>query len=499
MNKVIAFLLALVTIFWVSSCLPGDQVNTDPGVSLSFSLDTIRFDTVFTEVGSSTQILKVYNSYDQPLNISDIQFKNGNSTKFRMNVDGIAASRHQDVFIPAEDSIYVFVEVTIDPDEPLSSSPFVISDAIQFEINSNEQEVILEAWGQNANYIPSRFGSGGVALLSCNNEEVLWDDPKPYVIYGVLVVDSCSLRMIEGTQVYVHGGVAIGEDGQGGNFIYNDGLLVVGANGRLITEGTPENPVVIQGDRLEEFFEEITGQWSGIRISGEDSYLLNTEIKNSKLGIYVDSSASLELDKVKVYNTTGPGLYAKHADIQASNTLFYNNGGGSVQLVQGGNYDFTYCTLASYGYDASALTVSNGICYDPLCSTFDINPLNIKVTNSIVFGSRRDEINMVDFTSGQGQFVFNVELEDCIVRVDDLLDPEEGGYPNFFEEYCNPCLNGDPSMVLFANPSENDFHLDTLSVAEQLAVPIPGITTDLENNDRDPQNPDLGCYEYIYE
>ena len=502
MKKIFSYLVVGLLGSWLllNGCRKiDDSYYEGQEAMLEFSTDTLRFDTVFTQLGSATRILKVYNPYKEPVLISRIYIPEGTSSKFRLNVDGVPGNEITDVKIAAEDSIYLFGEVTIDPDQPLSASPFIINDEILFETNGNTQRVVLEAWGQNANYIPSRFNKGGVALLSCDFAEVTWDDPKPYVIYGILVIDSCTLNLPPGARVYVHGGIARTYDENEALLVYNDGLINVFPKGRLNALGTLEEPVIIQGDRLEEGFQETSGQWVGIRLAGKDNVFEHVTIKNSLIGVLVDSAAQLTMRHGQIYNTDGPGLIGRHGEIEAVNCLFYNNGDRSVQLGFGGDYDFSYCTLASYGVDAPALSLSNGICYDLLCEEFDIYRLHANFRNSIVFGSRADEIVLSDFTGGQDPFSFVVGFDHCLVRVRDLLDPDDGGYPNFLFDQCNPCINADFGDPIFVDPNEDDYHLDTLSIAEGQALPLPGIPLDLEGNDRDPATPDIGCFEYQYQ
>jgi hypothetical protein len=491
---VVAASLGLL-IWW--GCNKNDDLLGDPGVLLEFSVDTLRFDTVFTELGSATRTLKVFNRFDQPIRISRISLSQGALSKFRLNVDGLPVDGEAtDIEIAAQDSMYIFGEVTINPDDPLSISPFVIEDGILFETNGNEQEVVLEAWGQNANYIPSRFSKGTLALLSCDFGEVVWDDPKPYVIYGRLIIDSCTLNLPAGAQVYVHGGIAQQEIAMDTIEIFNDGLLFFQKDGNLSINGTLDNPVIIQGDRLEEPFLDEAGQWVGIRLGSKENHIEHATIRNSFIGILVDSSANLTMEHTQIYNTLGYGLSGQHSTIEAKNCLFYNNGGACIQLSYGGDYQFDYCTLASFGVDASALALSNAICYDFLCSDFDVFPLETAFQNCIIYGSRADEIILADFTFGQDPSAFDVAFDRCIVRVRDLLDPDKGGYPQFLQEQCATCINADFQDPLFMDPNENDYHLDTLSVAEMQANPIQGISIDLEGNDRDPSQPDIGCFEY---
>ena len=58
--------------------------------------------------------------------------KNDPNSFFRINVDGITGNIAKDVEIAGKDSLYIFAEVTIDPDAPLSNSPFVIEDYLVF-------------------------------------------------------------------------------------------------------------------------------------------------------------------------------------------------------------------------------------------------------------------------------------------------------------------------------------------------------------------------------
>lgn len=494
----LAFPLALLL---VTACNKEEKFTTDGGDQLEFSVDTLRFDTVFTELGSDTRFFRVYNPHKESIRISKIQLVGNQQSKFNLNVDGEPGDSHEDVVVYPKDSIYVFVEVKINPDDPLSSSPYFVYDSIRFETNGNVQHVTLEAWGQNANYIPNRWSKDSITLYSCGGGEVIWDDPKPYVIYGIVAFDDCTLTIPAGAKIHVHGGLSrVPDPTSGENIIYNSGRLFFLENGRLNVQGTAENPVIFEGDRLEEGFGDAAGQWTGIIFgAGSGQHVIeHSIIKNSLFGLYVDSTAELSMKNVQVFNTSGVGLFAYHAEVQAENCLFYNNGTHSVQLAFGGDYDFTYCTLANYGTDAAALSIGNGICADEDCSSVLVNPLRVNFANSIIYGSKRDEINISDFTGNQGQDFFSMDFQfdHCIVRVDELLD-ENTGVPTFFD-HCNACLTPSTQDALFFDTSEDDYQLDTLSVAEEMALPVPGILLDLIGTERDAAKPDIGCFEYKY-
>ncbi len=501
MNRILyLFPILFLIVSIVFSCGKEDDLITDGSAQLEFSTDTLTFDTVFTTIGSATRIIKAYNPHNKSIKISRVALVEGNNSKFRINIDGIATNEAKDIVVAPRDSMYIFAEVTVDPDAPISSSPFVIFEDLIFETNGNSQTVVLEAWGQNAIYI-NGMNAGGAALLSCDLGEEVWDDPKPYVIRGVLFIDSCTLVLPANTRIYVHGGIVrqYVEPDSMLNF-YNDGIIFVLSEGKIKANGTLDEPVIIQGDRLEEAFQERSGQWAGIRFgAGSTGNEFNyTTVKNSIIGARVDSAAVLTLNSSKIYNTAGSGIIGIHSTINANNTLVYNNGGNCMQVVYGGDYNFNYCTLASYGVESSALFLSNALCLDLLCQEYRWNRLRSKFKNSIVFGSRDDEISLFDRQgTGTDPFIFDYDFQNCIVRVEELLD-EDNGYPTFFN-YCDPCQNADASDAVFVDPNEDDYHLDTLSIAEQRAVPITGLSIDLDGEMRDGGMPDVGCYEYLYE
>lgn len=493
MKHILFFSLALTLI--IASCSPEEKFTTSSDAKLSFSLDTLTFDTVFTERGSATRILKLYNTNNRSILIEKIKVGKGADSNFRLNIDGLPGNETENIKIPANDSLYIFAEVTVDPDEPISSSPFVIFDDIQFLTNGNEQSVVLEAWGQNANYLPNRFGNGGISGIQCNGGEIILDDDKPYVIFGIWVVDNCTMTIPAGAQIYVHGGLESFLNEENLKEFFNDGRIIVTETGTLNVLGTAENPVIIQGDRLEEDFDDVPGQWFGIVLSAgsRNNRIEYATIKNSILGVAVDSAAELTTKYSQFYNTTSNGILGIHANILADNCLIYNNASTGVRLTYGGNYVFRNSTLASFGVDASVLSLSNIVCLDfPSCQNVLLNDLSATFTNCIIAGSRRDEITLIE-SEDRG---FNYIFDHCAVKIEEILDEDQ--YPNFLEE-CNNCVLINRDDALFFDTDTDDYHLDTLSIAEERGVLIPGFTLDLDGVMRDTENPDIGCYEYIFE
>lgn len=495
MKQTILYTIAVIlTAFY--ACVPNDDILTDSGAMLTFSTDTLQFDTVFAQLGSATRFIRVFNNYDQPVSISEVKLANGDQSKFRINVDGLPGNATE-VEIPANDSIYVFVEVTINPNDDELASPFVINENLEFLTNGNRQTVVLEAWGQNANYIPQRNASGAIAGLQCNGQDIVWNDPRPYVVYGILVIDDCNLVLPAGTRIYVHGGLVPFYDSTAMvRSYYNDGRILTTGSGSIQIEGTVDNPVTIQGDRLEEGFGEVAGQWFGMILGqgSKNNTFNHVIVKNSSLGIAVDSAAQLTISNSQIYNTASHGLFGIHAEMNIDNCLLYNNAATAIRMTYGGDYRIRYTTVQNNGESAaSALSMANILCTDfPECTNVLISGINVDVENCILVGSGNDEIALIEY---EGE-VFNYNFKNCIVKVDDLL--EEDQYPNFLND-CEGCILYQRNDPLFFDENEQDFHLDTLSVAEGKARVVGDVQVDLEGVERDPVMPDIGCYEYRYE
>lgn len=492
MKKVLFFTLFLAITAVFSFCKK-EKFTTDEGDKLAFSTDTLRFDTVFTTLGSATRFFKIYNPHKKSIRISKIYLAAGAASRFNLNVDGTPGDSFTDLEIAPEDSMYVFAEVTINPNAPLSESPFILDEDLIFETNGNTQTVVLEAWGQNANYIPSRFSADSITVYDCGGGEWVWDDPKPYVVYGRVFVVNCTLRLPAGTHVYVHGGLYKENQGDTATVFGNDGLLSVADNARLVVEGTLQNPVIIEDDRLEPEFDEETGQWAALWLQRgtKGNRIENCIIRNGIIGVYVDSAAELSIKNTQIYQTSGPGLYGFHSKITAENCLFHTNGGYSIRLDYGGEYKFDYCTAAQYGVDGEALSLGNVLCKDEFCQDYDVFPLKAEFYNCIFYGTRADEVSLVDRTDGGGDFDY--VFKNTIVRVRDLLKTD--AHPEFFD-YCAPCINADGQDTIFLDPNNKMYRLDTLSsIANRYAAPLPGVLLDLDGKTRDALTPDAGCYE----
>ncbi len=478
--KQTGLLLLLGGLLFALSTCKKDGLLEQGGAGLQFSTDTLVFDTIFTEKASITRKFKVFNPHNKKLKISQIRLKGGKRSSFRMNVDGIPGSYHEDVIIRPQDSIYIFVEVTINPNS--TTSPFVINDAVSFQVNDRDQEVILEAWGQNAHYYSTAnlncqtFETGGSAFTLCELPcNATWDDTKPHVILNNVVIDSgCYLAIKQGADVHFHKNARL----------FVNGTLIVGDS-----SGTLDNPVTFDGDRTESFFNNKPGQWGGIHFlpSSRSNQLHNCIIKNGTVGLRIDSLApnhpypKLYMTNSIIKNMLSTGILGVTGTISAQNCLVYNCGEHAVNLSLGGIYQFLHCTFATYSNDnieheKPVLQAANSL---KINQQRLLGPLRAVFTNTIIYGSRDSSEVALHQTDGA---LFEVIFDHALLKMNDTT-----GNGQF-----KSVITG--NAPLFESTATNgDYRLKSNSPAIDKGKNT-FLKYDLENKMRD-SDPDLGAYE----
>ena len=152
-----------------------DIVSDNPTLRLSFSHDSLLFNTVFTTIGSSTRQMMIYNPNRNAILIDRVEMRGGKS--FFINLDGENQIENmRDITLRGGDSLFLFVRTKIDPQSV--NSPVFIEDTIVFYLNQTKQEIFLQAYGQNVEILRGNNGFLQCDKLSLTNE-------KPYLIYDL--------------------------------------------------------------------------------------------------------------------------------------------------------------------------------------------------------------------------------------------------------------------------------------------------------------------------
>ena len=437
---------------------------TSSDAKLSTSVDTLSYDTVFTSTGSITQSFKIFNNNNQKLRLSQVKLFGGNSSPFKINIDGTSASEVDDIEINANDSIYVFVQVNVNP--TASNIPFILQDSILIDYNGNKKFVQLQAYGQNAIFLDK-------VLLAGN---VTWNKTLPYVILGGILVDSgATLTVQEGTRIYLHA---------------NAPFLV---DGTLVANGTKQDSIIFNGDRLDADYKDLPASWPGIffRESSSNNFLKHTIVKNAYQGIIaqglsINANPKVTLSQCIVDNIYDAGILGINTSIDADNCLI-SNCGSNISIGLGGIYRFINCTIASYNnfyvtHKDAVVQVSNAAMENGTTLTA---PLNAFFQNCIIWG---DGGNVDDeiILDKQGSVSYTATFNNILYKAKN--DIVNGVFDTHSIRNIDPVFDS----IDISHQSYN-FHLKDNSPAIDNGA-ITSFRYDLDDKTRD-ANPDIGCYE----
>ncbi len=430
----------------VTSCFD-DEFSTSSEHTLSFSADSVRFDTTFTEQGTATKVFKVYNRHDKSLLITSIILADYENSGFYINVDGSKGPDIYNIEIPAKDSIFVFVELT--PKKTNSNLPFLIKDSIVFTTNGVRQDVKLEAYGQDAIRLKGE-------TISADTE---YTSEKPYIIYDSLVVaEGATLKLMPGTQLYMH----------------DKAKIVV--RGQLLSEGTQVQPVILRGDRLDNMFsylpyDRLPGQWDGLYIT-QGSYnnsFVHTNMHGTVNGMVLDSS-DVSQEKIKIHNSIlhnskGNLLTVNQSKVTVTNSEI-SNGAGALIMCNGGVVNVVQSTLANYfslfevirepmlvfnRFDDELLPTTPSVTFDNsiiVGSSRIMSPSDISTYTNILFRncmftvSGSDDANFINSIWG-AEPMFNCVGGDEYYYDYRISTTESGAYQMGDESYLTPELRTD--------------------------------------------------------
>ena len=445
-----------------------DSFITSADAEVTISAEEIKFDTVFTTTGSTTQFFKIINENDKKLRISSIRLMGGNSSYFKINADGFVGPEVNNLDIDANDSLYVFVTVKID--QSTADLPFIVQDSVQVNYNGIKRQVSLEAWGQNAHFFRDKKITA----------DETWNNDLPYVILGSLTVDpNKKLTINKGCRVFVHADAPILVDGT---------LEINGAKDTV-------DRVYFRGDRLDEPYNDFPAGWPGIffRSGSKDNVFNYVVIENAYQAIALqdlppNANPKLTLNECIIDNAYDYGIVSINSSIVARNCLV-SNCGKNIALAKGGNYQFTHCTVVSFSnsymlHRDPVLYVSNYITINNVPVALD---LTAAFRNCIFWGQDgtvEDEV----VVRKEGATTFAVSFNDILWKV--VNAPSNITSMRITN-------NADPLFdTINTTQRLYSFRLkDNSSPAKDKATNL-GINIDLDGNPRPVgPAPDLGCYE----
>jgi len=487
MRNFIITALVVLTLIGFGSCRKDFDTTASTG-NLIFSKQTVYLDTVFTNIGSSTYNLKVYNTGSNDIHIPTISLENGATSQFRLMVDGIAGQSFENIEIKAKDSIFIFVETTIDIlDYTNTATEFLYTDNILFDANNFTQKVELVTLVKDANFIyPVTLNEGELNNFDLTLSQLNWTNTVPYVIYGFPTVPACeTLTIEEGTRIHFH---------RDAGLIIPDCATII-ADGDISTDpDLLENEIIFEGDRLEPLYSDIPGQWGTIWLQeGSTNNLFDyVTIKNGTIGIRNDGNdgdLTTTITNTQLYNHSVNGLLALQGNIEGKNIVVSNCGQASVNLTLGGTYDFQHCTFTNYW--------SNGFRSFPTLSMSNwlegfASNLNANFTNCIIYGNEDLEFLFDKVVEAD----FNYKFTNCLLRFNDYSNQFN---TNPLYDFNNLTLfegnifNQDP---VFLDKFNNQFQIEEgISPADNNGFEIIPSFNDILNTARTIGNYDIGAYQ----
>ena len=451
-------LFLLLTVGLTSSCKKSSGLSK---ANVTFSVDTLLFDTVFTTLGSATQQFKIYNPDSKTVIVQEVELMGGKSSPFRVNLDGVSGTKFENLSIEGKDSLYAFVDVKLNVNN--QSLPLVVEDSIRFRTNGKDYYLNLVVWGQDAYFH--------------NNEviqENLWKSDKPHVIFGTVAVDSAKTLTIEaGSKVHLH----------------KNGMLMV-YKSSLHVNGTKDKPVIFEGDRLEEFYKNVSGQYYGIYFhQAQESTINYAEIRNGTAGIHVYShdpanqQATLTLTNSIIENNASYGVFLfANPVLKMENCILANNEKYGLFVLQGATYYINQCHILDYGRDenSAALVLKNNY-YNPTDKNTYLSNMEGTINNSVIYGAKDLEL-LID-TIQDVNVKINLSFNSCLIKWKD----ENNG-----SNFKNILWNLNP---YFKDPINFDYHFESNSPLNGGGDPSLTNAFDIEGNPRSLTTPDIGAYE----
>ena len=499
----IATVFILGIILLLASCRADFETVASTG-DLKFSKDTVYLDTVFTNIGSSTYQLKVYNKSKNDINIPIIQFEKGLNSKYRMTVDGqqgTSGKIFKDITLLAKDSLYIFIETTASIADA-NPTDFLYTDKIQFDSGANLQTVELVTLIQDAIFLyPQRFADGTTETLPIGSEkiegfyldendlingnELHFTKTKPYVIYGYAAVPSGKTAVFDaGTRVHFHA--------NSGLIVANQGSIQI--NGTTSTTNALENEVIFEGDRLEPGFSDVAGQWGALWLTnGSTNNRINhLTVKNATIGLLIQNNdgTAVQVKNTQIYNSSNYGILAQTGKIVGENIVINNAGVASLACLYGGDYHFTHSTFNNNWNSSSqvAVLVSNFIT-GAVPESKDLTQATFN--NCIIYGSYSNEMLL----NKKATSVFNYQFNHCLLKFNNSSNLFTNDPLYKFEtdatHYSGIILNKDPK---FFKVNQNQLYIDNTSAAFAKGNSSYLIPLDILGTSRT-LPPDLGAYQ----
>lgn len=494
-----------------------DDLLTGIGEQPSYVLndsDSYNLGVLLTGNNTATQKLMLYNFNSGEIALQSIRLRGGDSSIFRINVDGMAGTDFTNpdfLHIAQGDSLCILLEAVFRGQQ--EEREVVREDFIDIQCNGRLQSIRLKVTTRDVQELRD------FRIL----HDTLWaEGGLDKLLYGPLVVDSgATLTIGPGVTLYLHDHASID------------------VFGSLRIEGTLEQPVTLIGDRTDRIFDnlyyrDMSAQWQGIcfHTSSRDNLFQYAEIRGMTTGISLyqdsvstrflqentssefypedpkrfaygpdflsDADQQLIIRNSLIMNSDSSLISAHNANMIIENSCLMNSAGALLELA-GGAYDITHCTLANYNFWAAFSrcdVVLRNFDHGEEGARFHRPLYRCNFTNTIIYGQNSRDPNVdangfTQFVDEGGQLVDSL----FFYRFDHSLLRSSSG---FDDDDCIATLwTEDPLYQLVDMPNYTvDPHLQPESPCIGHGEPrtVSRLPLDRDGQPR-ASAPALGCYE----
>ena len=457
-------LIPLTVVLLIFSACKKDSFITTSDARLIASVDTLKFDTVFTTIGSVTKSFKLINDNNRKLLINSIRLMGGAQSLFTININGLPAAEASQVELEPNDSLYVFATVHINPNS--ATLPFIVADSIQINYNGNTRYVQLEAFGQNAHFLNNQTISSNTTFPA----------DLPYVVSDRLTIDTnVTLSLMPGVRIYCRS---------------NAPVIV---HGTLLALGTKTNPIVFRGHRLDEDYKDLPAGWPGVyfKETSTNNVLQFVQLRNAYQAIVAEGYASnnnpkVTLQQCLIDNAYDAGIFCVNSTLNANNSLI-SNCGSNINIQLGGSYEFVNCTVPAYSvyfpHKKPLLSINNAALLGNVPVYAD---LRAQFINCLFWAENSGVKNEVQ-VDRQGGNLFDLRFDHCLYRNE--TPPAQGVFLS--------CQNNADPLFDSVDVRNNffDFRTSNARAPGINAGVLTGFPRDLNDQPRAVGTTDIGCYE----
>ncbi|MRT91819.1 choice-of-anchor Q domain-containing protein [Ancylomarina sp. 16SWW S1-10-2] len=450
MRKLIYTLIIFSFVYFITACDNKEEFNHDSDFNLTFSKESISFDTIFSGLPSTTSQLKIYNLSSKTIQIDEIHLEN--DSDYQLNINGIIGNNSNKTEILPKDSLYIFIK--LNTEDLNQDEPRLIEDHILFTFNSKVLRFPLKSWSQDV----IRFSQNEL-------ESQTWTKNRPYLIdQDITLKENHKLSILAGTKVYFQKGA---------------GLHI---KGELNIEGSYEEPVFFGSSRREELYKNIPGQWNGLFFYAEskNNFISHFQLENAAEGITALSDVNdnnLKIEYSKLLNFTKTGIKTQNFNLNMHDVIVSSCGEQNILLQGDGDFEFSHCNFINYWQISSRTNT----CFSYLAN--ETNDKNLNIYNSIIYGSNTNELEINNIN--------NIEIINSLIKLEEEKQ-------NIFAASFKGCIfNMDPD---FSNKYEHNYNLRQgsplintakLDYANQHPFDYNG------NSRISDTQPDIGCFEFI--